>query len=90
MCLRREQFLSKVQNDHRHFISVRHYFFLNRVTEHWNKLTNSQIHAVHLNSFKARIDNPPETAEIAYIAQLASPTHATFLLLILLLLLRRK
>ena len=69
MCLGREQFLSKVQNDHRHFVSVRHNFFLNRITEHWNKLSNSQIHAVSLNSLKARIDNHLETAAITYIAQ---------------------
>ena len=65
MCLRRENFSSRARNDFSHFVSVRHNFFLNRVSEHWNKLTNSQIHATNLNSFKARIDSLHETAATA-------------------------
>ena len=55
--LRRETFPTKDQNSFGHFTSVRHNFFLNRVTEDWNKLTNSLIQAVSLNSFKAGLDS---------------------------------
>lgn len=57
LCLRREAFASRTRNDHGHFVSVRHEFFLNRVVEHWNRLSNYVIHAPSLNSFKARIDS---------------------------------
>ena len=65
LCLRREAFASKVQNDHGHFVTVRHEFFLNRVVEHWNGLSNYEIHAPSLNSFKARIDSSMAAAATA-------------------------
>ena len=37
--LKRESFPSKKVNDFGRFVSARHNFFLNRVTENWNKLT---------------------------------------------------
>ena len=40
-------------NDFSHFVMVRHEFFTNQVTEHWNKLPNSVVKAPTLNSFKA-------------------------------------
>jgi len=33
----------------------RHNFFLNRVAPSWNKLNSETVHAVSVNSFKARI-----------------------------------
>ena len=54
--LLRESFPSKDKNDYGHFVSVRHEFFLNRVVERWNKLSNSQILSPCLNSFKAHVD----------------------------------
>lgn len=63
--LERESFPAKNQNDFGHFVSVRHDFFLNRVTERWNRLSNSQVHAPSVNSFKAQIDSLPEIAAIA-------------------------
>ena len=65
MCLRREVFSAKACNDFGHFVTLRHNFFLNRVTETWNKLSNLEIHASSVNSFKARIDSFLETAAIA-------------------------
>ena len=56
----RENFPSKACNDFGHFVSVRHEFFLNRTTQYWNNLSNSQILTNSLNSFKARIDNLPQ------------------------------
>ena len=54
--LLRENFPSRACNDFRHFVSVRHEFFVNRVVDRWNKLSNFQILAPNLDSFKARID----------------------------------
>jgi len=58
MRLKREGYRNKSAhlNNHCHFVAVRHEFFLNRVTEHWNKLSNSQVQARNINSFKASID----------------------------------
>ena len=55
--LMRESFPTRLQNDYGHFVTIRHEFFLNRVVGHWNNLVSSQISALSLNSFKARIDN---------------------------------
>ena len=54
--LERESFSSRSCNDFRHFVTVRHEFFLNRTVDGWNGLESSQIDAPSLNSFKARID----------------------------------
>ena len=56
--LLRESFPASDRNNLCHFTNVRHDFFLNRVTQDWNKLTNTQVNAVGVNSFKAKIDNP--------------------------------
>ena len=40
-----------------HFVTVRHNFYLNRVSETWNKLPNFVIDAPTLNSFKAKLDS---------------------------------
>ena len=61
----RESFPARARNDFGHYVSVRHDFFLNRVSERWNGLSNSQVHAPSVNSFKAQIDSPPEMAAIA-------------------------
>ncbi len=62
----RESFPSKICNDdHGHFVSVRHNFFLNRVVESWNELNNYHIESPSLNSFKARVDSIPVKAAIA-------------------------
>ena len=61
----RESFLAKASNDHGHFVSTRHNFFLNRVAGSWNGLNNFQIQAPSLNSFKARVDSTPVKAAIA-------------------------
>ena len=45
MSMMRESFKSKDKNDNCHFITVRHNFFLNRVTEHWSKLPNIIVNA---------------------------------------------
>lgn len=55
--LTREVFPTRTQNDFGRYVSVRHEYFLNRTTERWNNLSNEQIHARLLNSFKARIDD---------------------------------
>ena len=52
----RESFSARASNDFRHFVTVRHEFFLNRTVDGWNGLASSQIDAPSLNSFKARID----------------------------------
>ena len=54
--LERETFPAGSWNDFRHFVTVRHEFFLNRTVDKWNALASSQIEAPSLNSFKARID----------------------------------
>ena len=55
--LMRELFPSKTRNDFCHHVSVRHEFYLNRVVDDWNRLSNSIIQAPTLNSFKARLDD---------------------------------
>ena len=52
----RESFPTVNQNNFCHFTSVRHDFFLNRVTVPCNRLNNSQISAYSVNSFKAKLD----------------------------------
>ena len=54
--LERESFTATACNNFRHFVTVRHEFFLNRAVDGWNGLASSQIDAPSLNSFKARID----------------------------------
>ena len=54
--LSREPFSSRACNDYGHYVSVRDEFFVNRVVKCWNELSNYQILAPSLNSFKARID----------------------------------
>ena len=63
--LRREIFPSKNRNNYSYFVSLRHNFFLNRVSESWNVLSNSEVHAPSVNSFKAKIDILMKTAAIA-------------------------
>ena len=63
--LERDIFKSKAKNDFGHFVTVRHEFFLNRTSENWNRLSNSQILSPSLNSFKASIDMLPAKAAIA-------------------------
>ena len=57
LSLLREHFPSKSRNDLSHFVTVRHEFFTNQVTEYWNKLPNSVVKAPTLNTFKARLDS---------------------------------
>ena len=61
----REFFPSKARNDFAYYVSLRHEFFVNRVTKRWNRLSNHQITSSSINSFKARIDAPSVTAAIA-------------------------
>ena len=64
--MRTDGFKARQANDFCHFVNVRHNFFLNRVTRHWNKLNDSQILATSVNSFKSRIDSiRSETAATA-------------------------
>ena len=58
--VRREAFPSSNANNFCHFVNVRHEFFLNRVSEYWNKLPNDVVSAPTLNSFKARYDKLQE------------------------------
>ena len=51
--LEREAFPARLNNDFAHFVSVRHDFFLNRVTESWNRLKNTEVSVPSLGSFKA-------------------------------------
>ena len=67
--LKREVFPSKACYDFSHFANVRHEFLFNRVTGHWNELTNSHVNAKSLNSLKAGLDNLPTLAAKAYQAQ---------------------
>ena len=55
--LEREVFPPRVCNDFARHVSVRHKFFLNRVTSEWNRLSNVKIGSPSQNVFKARIDN---------------------------------
>ena len=57
MSMMRESFKAKIKNDNCHFVTVRHNFFTNRVTEHWNKLPNIVVNAHNLNSFKKLLDD---------------------------------
>ena len=57
MSMMRESFKAKNKNDNCHFVTVRHNFFTNRVTEHWNKLPNIVVNAHNLNSFKKLLDD---------------------------------
>ena len=63
--IERELFDSRRSNDFRHWVTVRHNFFLNNVTEHWNKLSNDIVSASTVNSFKSRYDKYRESAAIA-------------------------
>lgn len=54
--LARECFPAKKANNYCHFVTVRHEFFLNRVTESWNRLPNEVVEAPSVNSFKAKLD----------------------------------
>ena len=49
-------FPSKACNDFCQFVNVRHEFLHNRVTGHWNELTNLQVSTKHIDSFKAGLD----------------------------------
>ena len=53
----REIFKAKDKNDNCHFVTVRHNFFTNRVTEHWNKLSNIVVYEHNLNSLNDRYLN---------------------------------
>ena len=55
--LLRESYPTANENNFCHFMNVRHNFFLNRVTFDWNRLTNSQVNAISVNSFKAKVDD---------------------------------
>jgi len=56
MALRRETFPSRVPGDPGRFVEVRHEFFLNRVSVGWNELSDSQVLAPSVNSFKSRLE----------------------------------
>ena len=47
----REHFPSKLRNGISHYVTLRHEFFTNQVTKHWNKLPNSVVKAPSLKSF---------------------------------------
>ena len=57
--LKREVFPSKDCDDFCHFVNVRYEFFFNRVTGHWNELTNLNVNAKNINSFKTGLDILP-------------------------------
>ena len=57
MSMMRESLKAKNKNDNCHFVTVRHNFFANIVTEHWNKLPNIVVNAHYLNSFKKILDD---------------------------------
>jgi hypothetical protein len=64
--MRTDGFKARQANDYCHFVTVRHNFFLNRVTKQWNRLNDSQILASSVNGFKSRIDSRhPITAATA-------------------------
>jgi hypothetical protein len=52
----RNSFTAKQRNDFCHFVSIRHNFFSNRVTEHWNKLNDNVVNAPSLKDFKGHLD----------------------------------
>ena len=78
--LKREVFPSKACNQFCHFVNVRHEFLLNRVTGLWNDITNSQVNAKIINSFKTGNYSLPILSVKAYQAQQVQPTVAIFLL----------
>ena len=57
MSMMEESFRAKNKNDNCHFVTVRHNFFTNRVTEHWNKLPNIVVNANNINSFNKLLDD---------------------------------
>jgi ribonuclease P/MRP protein subunit RPP40 len=56
LAIQRETFPARNRNNHCHFVTTRHEFFLNRVAGVWNSLPDSVIQAPTINSFKARFD----------------------------------
>ena len=67
--LKGESFPSKACNDFCHFVNVRNYFLLKRVTGYWNELINSHVNAKNINSFKAGLDSITLLAAKVYKAK---------------------
>ena len=80
--LKREVFPSKACNDICHFVNVRDEFLLNRVTGHWNELTNSQVNAKNINSFKADLNSLPILAAKGNQAQYGTAYRSNILITI--------
>ena len=52
----RESFKSSNRNDFANYVSIRHNFFTNIVTQTWNKLPREVVNSLTLNSFKNALD----------------------------------
>ncbi len=54
--MRKEFFSAKTRNDHCHFVNARENFFLNRVVNYWNPISNDVLNIPSVNGFKAELD----------------------------------
>ena len=57
MSMMRKSFKPKDKNDNCDLVTVRHNFFTNKVTEHWNKFPYIFVNAHNLNLFKKLLDD---------------------------------
>ena len=53
----REHVTGRAANDFCHFVTLKDNFFLTRVCQSWNELSDTDVTAPSLNSFKARLDS---------------------------------
>ena len=63
--LSRDAFPSRARSDFGHGVTLQHEFFLKRITGRWNGLSDLDVDAPSLDSFKARIDKHSITAATA-------------------------
>ena len=63
--MRRESFSSRVRNNFCFWANIRDNFFVNRIAQTWNSLSNTIAASPSLNFFKSAIGNLKDMAAIA-------------------------